>query len=446
MALIRKKGFNIVTKSSKYKLSREGFNFLETKELFNKVVEFYFIVINTSPEGFLDPNQRIKQKNGKPKDLRGHYEALTSSNTQYPFPFNNVPVVLRRAAFEKAVGAYSSWYTNYQKWLGRPYRHKHHKPPVQPRKFNFNPTFYSGMYKDLNGNEIVLKILVNNAWKWVKFTFKGRPDDSIQGWEFQSPTITTRNGDACINFTIQKYVRATGGIKTQINSKTVRVLGIDLDLDDHAAILSVLELKDNQVREVARRFIKTPNGINLRKRDLGQIAQKMSKTGIIHKGFCFRKWEKVRNRDQDMGYQVARQIIKFAHKHQCKLISFEHLTNLKPKKGKYSRRSNQKRSYWLKDKIYQNVLIAAYNDYGILTSRVNPRNTSRLSPWGELLARQNHIPTDTEVFFSKYSSGATWVRSHNNYTAHSGLNAARNIAMKLINRYFPNVELVRAVC
>ncbi|MDJ0799114.1 MAG: hypothetical protein QNJ51_20225 [Calothrix sp. MO_167.B12] len=445
MALKKKKGFNIATKTSKYKLSRNGFDFEATKQLFNQVVEFYFIVINTEPDGFLSPEARIKQQNGKPKDVRGHYEALTiGGRAKYPFPFD-VPTYLRRAAFEKAVGAYSSWRTNYQRWQNRPKRHQHHKPPVQPRKFNFNPTYYAGMYKDLIGNEIVLKLLVNNACQWVKFTFKGRSNASIKGWGFQSPTIQIKGGEAYISFTIQRYVPATGGIKNQIVQDAVRVLGIDLDLDNHAAILSVLELKDSQGREVARRFIRTPNGVNLRKRALGKIAQKMNKTGIIHKGFCFKKWEKIRNSEKDMGSRVARQIVNFARQYHCRIISFEHLGNLRPNKGKYSKRSNQKRSYWLKGKIYQNVKITAYNDYGILTTRVNPRNTSRLSPWGEPLARKNHIPTDTEAFLSDYESGATWIKSVNGYTAHSGLNAARNVAMKLINRYYPELQLSRDI-
>lgn len=94
-------------------------------------------------------------------------------------------------------------------------------------------------------------------------------------------------------------------------------------------------------------------------RDLGKIAIRMNQTKIIHKGFKFRKWEKIRNREKDMGYQIAREIINYANGYNCQIISFEHLKNLRPKKGKYSKRSNQKRSYWLKDKIYQNVKMGA---------------------------------------------------------------------------------------
>jgi hypothetical protein len=55
---------------------------------------------------------------------------------------------------------------------------------------------------------------------------------------------------------------------------------------------------------------------------------------------------------------------------------FEHLGNLKPQKGKYSRRGNSKRAFWMKGRIFKYAKYKAYNE-GILTSRVSPRNTSR---------------------------------------------------------------------
>ncbi len=47
----KKKGFNIVTKSAKCKLERNGFDLTETKAAFNEVVSFYFALVNTHPEG-----------------------------------------------------------------------------------------------------------------------------------------------------------------------------------------------------------------------------------------------------------------------------------------------------------------------------------------------------------------------------------------------------------
>jgi Putative transposase DNA-binding domain len=56
--------------------------------------------------------------------------------------------------------------------------------------------------------------------------------------------------------------------------------------------------------------------------------------------------------------------------------SIEHLGTLKPEKGKYSRRGNSKRAFWMKGRIFRYAKYKAWNA-GIITSRVNPRNTSR---------------------------------------------------------------------
>ncbi|WP_460202572.1 hypothetical protein [Scytonema sp. NUACC21] len=102
----------------------------------------------------------------------------------------------------------------------------------------------------------------------------------------------------------------------------------------------------------------------------------MRQTGIIHQGFCSKAWRRLPHREMEAAKAYARKIAELAKKWHCSVISFEHLGNLKPQRGKYSRRSNQKRAYWLKSRIYQKTCRIAYQDYGILTTRVNPRNTS----------------------------------------------------------------------
>src|SRR6267154_6522981 len=69
-------------------------------------------------------------------------------------------------------------------------------------------------------------------------------------------------------------------------------------------------------------------------------------------------------------------IVQFAGQHEATVLVFEHLGNLKPAKGTYSRRGNSKRAFWMKGRIFKYAKYKAYNK-GILTSRVSPRNTSR---------------------------------------------------------------------
>ncbi len=77
-----------------------------------------------------------------------------------------------------------------------------------------------------------------------------------------------------------------------------------------------------------------------------------------------------------MAHLVSIRIVQFAQKHKASILVFEHLGNLKPEKGKYSKRGNSKRAFWMKGRIFNDAKYKAYHA-GILTSRVSPRNTSR---------------------------------------------------------------------
>ena len=269
MALKKRRGFSIESKSLRCKLLRDGIDLKETKTAFNEVVEFYYYLINTDPTGIDIP---VTENGGW-----RFYELLTiGEDAQYPLPFD-CPAEFRRSAIRKAIGAYQSWRSNYLRWAKRSKRHKHHRPPVPPRKFNFSPSFDSGIWKQDTGGTILLKIRRNGQWLWVKFEYQGYSID--QEWVKGSPSIVLKGGTAYLTFVVERYVPATGGMKMVMAQDSVRVLGVDIDLDKNAAICTVLETdaKGNTV-EIARHFIKQPALVKRRKRDLGQIAKRMKAT------------------------------------------------------------------------------------------------------------------------------------------------------------------------
>ena len=313
---------------------------------------------------------------------------------------------------------------------------------MQPRSFNFNPVFYAGMYKEDTGSSIMLKIRKNNAWIWVKFQYQGY--DFGADWVKASPTITLKGGKAYLDFTVEKYVPATGGLKNVILQPDLRICAVDIDLDGSIATCSVLETDDNGVvKEISRMTCRgTTAHVSRRKRVLGRIARKMKKTGRVNKGFASTLFAKISRRERNEGFRIANEIIEFAHRHGCKVIVFEHLGNLKPKRGKYSRRSNQKRAYWLKGKIVDNVRAHAYQRYAILTARVNPKDTSRLcAADGTEVWRGNHyLPTLLE-FCEGYRCGGKCYATVTGHRGNSSLNAARNIGLRFLARRFESPTL-----
>src|SRR6266567_7633123 len=102
------------------------------------------------------------------------------------------------------------------------------------------------------------------------------------------------------------------------------------------------------------------------------------KTGIIAEGEQdnVHLWNKIRHKDEQVAHVVSARIVQFAKQHEATILVFEHLGDLKPASGKYSHRGNSKRAFWMKGRIFTYSKYKAYTE-GILTSRVNPRNTSR---------------------------------------------------------------------
>jgi putative transposase len=115
-----------------------------------------------------------------------------------------------------------------------------------------------------------------------------------------------------------------------------------------------------------------------RKRQLGRIARNRKHTGLIAEGEQdnVALWRKIRTRDEEFAHLVSRRLVDFAQEQGATILVFEHLSKLRPEKGRYSRRGNSKRAFWMKGRIFRYAKYKAWNE-GIITSRVSPRKTSR---------------------------------------------------------------------
>jgi len=128
---------------------------------------------------------------------------------------------------------------------------------------------------------------------------------------------------------------------------------------------------------------------------------------------------------------VSVRIVQFAKQYEATILVFEHLGNLKPAKGKYSHRGNSKRAFWMKGRIFKYAKYKAYNA-GIITSRVNPRNTSReCARCHSLVARY-----DTGKPAEGYTYGAPLVAcAECGMRGNADRNASLVIGQRLVERY-----------
>lgn len=157
------------TKTIKYRLETDLVDwFGSTKELYNQVTGFYLCLL-------LDKSHLLSLNQ---KDALSELEKLTIVGKERPEPEFllawDVPMVLRRACINQAIGAASGFFSALRKWecrkakklaKGKPFVER---PPVPPRRWNWNPVFYSGLQKEFAGQSIMLKLWTGTSWAWVK--------------------------------------------------------------------------------------------------------------------------------------------------------------------------------------------------------------------------------------------------------------------------------------
>lgn len=407
--------------------------FAATQDLFNRVAAFYFEVIQAH-EGVLDLSN---------KEALTALETLTHATTKNPTPImplgevaQDVPATFRRAAIHAALGSARSFSSHLMKWRKRKEKAiaKRKKwterPPVAPRTWNKSATLYAGQWKDHRTSSILLKVWTGTCWSWLKCHITGRevPADV----EMESPSLIRRGNQWWLHTPVEKYFTSPAKIEHQVTTNAqTKVCAVDLNVGEHIAVCTVQTVEGTIF---ATTFISGGREIDgFRKQQLGRIARNRRKTGIIAQGEQDNVplWNRIRHVDEQVAHLVSARIVQFAKKHEATILVFEHLGNLKPQKGTDSHRGNSKRAFWMKGRIFTYSKYKAYNE-GILSSRVNPRKTSRECARCPALVMRYAAGQPVEG----YTSGAPLVLCPVcGMQSHADRNASLVIGQRLITRY-----------
>jgi transposase len=415
--------------------------FAANQQLFNVVVAFYFDVIQAH-------DQILPLKT---KEALTVLETLTHATEKNPHPVMplsevcpDLPAMLRRAAINAAIGLAKSFSAHLKRWRTRKERHEAKavrpgkkktpftdRPPVPPRTWNKAVPFYAGVWRERTENSILLKVWTGACWSWVKVRISGR--DLPAGYDIGSPQLIQHGGQWWLHTPVEKAFEAPQKVEEQVQAQTpIKVCAVDLNLGEQIAVCTVQSAEGTIL---ATRFIGGGDAVTgFRKRVLGRVARNRRKTGIMTSGEQDNaaRFQKLRNRNDYEAYRISRRIVQFALEHDASIIVFEHLGNLKPEKGKYSRRGNTKRAYWMKGRIFRSAKYKAWAER-IITCRVSPRNTSReCARCGENIIRyaQGWHPQDG------YTVGAPLVRCPAcQMRGHADRNASIVIGQRLFARY-----------
>ncbi len=407
--------------------------FATNQDLFNQVAAFYFDVIQAHA-GVLELSN---------KEALTALEMLTHTTKKNPTPVmplidvaKDVPAMFRRAAINAALGSARSFSSHLCKWRKRKEKARARgkkfteRPPVPPRSWNKSATLYAGQWKERTASSIMLKVWTGTCWSWIKVRITGRelPGDA----ELGSPSLIGRGNQWWLHTPIEKAFISPAKIEKQVTTNAqTKICAVDLNLNEHVAVCTIQTVEGTIL---ATKFIgggRERDGF--RKKQLGRIARNRRKTGILAEGEQDNVdlWRKINLGDEHMSHLVSTRIVQFAKEHEATILVFEHLGNLQPAKGKYSHRGNSKRAFWMKGRIFKYAKYKAYNE-GILTSRVNPRNTSReCARCHNLVARY-----DAGQPAEGYTSGAPLVLCPQcGMKGNADRNASLVIGQRLVARY-----------
>ena len=137
----------------------------ETKQMYNRVLAFYYDVIGKEPDIWDVPKlQMMRQLElltvGSREDEAG--------DTKYPMPYEKVPLYFRRAAINDAIRLRGSLRTGEENGM-KPAEH-----------FDASPIYYKGMYKEFTSTFVRLKLFNGDKWVWEdlrQHLAVGRADD-----------------------------------------------------------------------------------------------------------------------------------------------------------------------------------------------------------------------------------------------------------------------------
>ena len=411
--------------------------FVANQTLFNRVCAFYFEVIQAHEKILALSN----------KEALTALEKLTHPTQSHPTPVmplssvaEDLPAMFRRAAINAALGSARSFYSHLSQWRKRKEKAEtrgkkfHERPPVPPRAWNKSASLYAGMWKERSASSIVLNVWTGTCWSWVKVRLTGRelPSDA----EFGSPQLICKGNQWHLHTPIEKQFKSPGKIEKQVanvlpTNEQTRLCSVDLNINENLAVCTIQTVEGSIL---ATKFIGGGQRVNgFRKKPLGRIARNRRKTGILaeNEQDNVHLWKKIRNVDEQVAHLISHRIVQFARRHDATIVVFEHLGNLKPTKGKYSKRGNEKRAYWMKGRIFRYARYKAYN-VGMLTSRVNPRNTSReCARCHSLIARY-----DEGQAAEGYTYGAPLAScAHCGMKGNADRNASLVIGQRLVMRY-----------
>lgn len=208
----------------------------ETKQMYNRVLAFYYDVIGKEPDIWDVPKlQMMRQLElltvGSREDEAG--------DTKYPMPYEKVPLYFRRAAINDAIRLRGSLRTGEENGM-KPAEH-----------FDASPIYYKGMYKEFTSTSVRLKLFNGDKWVWEDCTIDtcGRTLPSEE--QMMSPILVLEKNRAMLHVPVKEEVEDVRAVKERLDEKE-KLCAVYFPNSDTMAAMVVL---DAEGKLLASKFI-----------------------------------------------------------------------------------------------------------------------------------------------------------------------------------------------
>ncbi len=400
-----KKGYYTTTK--KIRLYTNYIKYLKiTQDIYNETILKYYNLLFEHLELLDLSNQNCLRE----------LEKLTIKSKTGEKPIDyfdlDLPVYLRRAAINQAIGSVRSYESNYKRYLDNKEHNLKVKEPNKATSFNSPIVLYKGMYKDLSGNNIKIKLFNGSCWKWYLAKIKGTTFK--QNDEILSPAIVINKDYVMLHVPIQEEIQDVTPIKKRMEQEHIKVCGVAFSNSDSFAICVVLDENRNFIKA---NFIKGGNEYKQRTRRILNNIKKHRQNGNQfgerdHKGY----WEKLNNISETYAHKVSKEIIDFCRENKAQVISIADMDedvsrHFGKKVGKYS-------PIYLRKRITKYLSYKAFKN-GIILTKV----------------RRNYIASKCYICRGNIKRNNLKYECENGHTGDYFFNSAMNIAIMCLKKF-----------
>jgi len=388
-----------------------------TKELYGKVVEHFFNVLQKEEE-LLQQSDFILLRALEEKCIGTKEMKAVGRAPEYPLTdFPKVPLYFRRSAINTAID------------LAR----------KGAETLNPNMVLYKGMYDNFTDKTIDIKLFNGEKWVWVTYPFTGREFPAEA--ERLSPMLVIEKKTAWLEVPLSFTVDDVRTIKERMQTEE-QICAVAFPDNDALAVAVCLDREGNELehrffrggkqKEEQRRRILTRIRESEQSRGLEagkqRRAEDAEKPDIPQTKENATLYAELRNLNKHYAHHISRQILEFCLEQNIKVIvvpNYESSIDFRDKK--YLKTDAYR---WLGRSIIKNLKYKAFGA-GIVVTTIRPYHISDCcSVCGAKIRKYNEGHTAGQQYY-----GGRLFRCPNGHSGNTARNTANNVGKSFLTYY-----------